>query len=204
MRSCERGTPRGREHNRRGARRVPGRVDAPGALVYGGPVLVVSFVGWSNSGKTTLVERLVTAFRARGRRVVTVKKGHGEPHLPADGKDTSRFLAAGAEAAYLLSGGSMLRWQPTPAEPWVTVLAELGEVDVVLLEGMIVPGAPVVEVVRSEGGQGLKLPGAALTAVTGDRDPGIGVPFLPAIDVDGLIGFLEGLHGARGGAQGQR
>lgn len=167
-------------------------------------MLIVSFVGWSDSGKTTLIARLVEAFQARGRRVVTVKKGHGAPHLPADGKDTSRFLAAGAEAAYLLSGGSMLRWQPTPARPWEAILSELGDVEVVLLEGMVVPGAPVVEVVRSEGGQGLKLPPAALAAVTGDRDPGIGVRFLPAADVDGLIDFLEGIHGARGGAQGQR
>jgi molybdopterin-guanine dinucleotide biosynthesis adapter protein len=167
-------------------------------------VLIVSFVGWSDSGKTTLIAHLVEAFRARGRRVVAVKKGHGEPRLPAAGTDTSRFLEAGAEAAYLLSGGSMLRWQATPARPWEAILSELGEVEVVLLEGMLVPGAPVVEVVRSDGGQGLKLPPTALAAVVGDRDPGIGVPFVPAADVDGLIDFLEGLHGARGGAQGQR
>jgi molybdopterin-guanine dinucleotide biosynthesis protein B len=165
-------------------------------------VLVVSIVGWSDSGKTTLIARLVEAFRARGRRVVAVKKGHGEPSLPADGKDTSRFLAAGAQAAYLLSGGSMLRWQATPAEPWEAILPELGNVDVVLLEGMVVPGAPVVEVVR--GGRGFKLPPAALAAVAGDCDPGIGVPFLPVADLDRMIDFLEGLHGARSGAQGQR
>ena len=164
----------------------------------------MSFVGWSDSGKTTLIARLVEAFRARGRRVVAVKKGHGEPRLPADDKDTSRFLAAGAEAAYLLSEGSMLRWQATPAEPWEAILRELGGVEVVLLEGMVAPGVPVVEVVRDGGGQGLKLPAAALAAVAGDRDPGIGVPFLPADDLDGMIDFLEGLHGARRGAQGQR
>ncbi|MCU0291530.1 MAG: molybdopterin-guanine dinucleotide biosynthesis protein MobB [Thermoanaerobaculaceae bacterium] len=167
-------------------------------------MLIVSFVGWSDSGKTTLIARLVEAFRMRGRRVVTIKRGHGEPRLPADGKDTSRFLAAGAEAAYLLSGGAMLRWQAIPAEPWEAIRGELGEVEVVLLEGMVVPGAPVVEVVRSDGGQGLKLPPAVLAAVVGDRDPEIGVPFVPTADLDGLIDLLEGLHGARGCAQGQR
>ncbi|HNX48849.1 MAG TPA: molybdopterin-guanine dinucleotide biosynthesis protein MobB [Thermoanaerobaculaceae bacterium] len=167
-------------------------------------MLVASFVGWSDSGKTTLIARLVEAFRARGRRVVAVKRGHGEPRLPADGKDTSRFLAAGAEAAYLLSADSMLRWQRAPAEPWELILRELGEIEVVLLEGLVVPGVMVVEVVRDGGAPGLKYPPAALAAVVGDRDPGAGVPFVPAADLNRLIEFLEGSYGARGGAQGQR
>ncbi|MGZ5851990.1 MAG: molybdopterin-guanine dinucleotide biosynthesis protein B, partial [Hyphomicrobium sp.] len=38
----------------------------------------MGIVGWKNSGKTTLIERLVVALTQRGLRVATVKHTHHE------------------------------------------------------------------------------------------------------------------------------
>lgn len=56
---------------------------------------VIAVVGHSNTGKTTLVERLVAALSDRGP-VGTVKHIDCDPDLDSEGKDTARHRAAGA------------------------------------------------------------------------------------------------------------
>lgn len=158
-------------------------------------MLMASFVGFSDSGKTTLLERLAAAWKARGRQVVAVKKGHNAPVLPDGGKDTSRLLAAGAAPVFLLAGGQLIRFQTAGDDPWVQIATELSGADVVLLEGLVVPGVPIIEVVRRDR-PGLKLPAARLAAVVGDADPGAGVRFFAAEDLSSIMDFLEGWHGS--------
>ena len=68
---------------------------------------IVCFVGRSNSGKTTLIERLIPVLIGAGYRVATVKHaGHGF-ELDTEGKDSWRHKRAGASAVVVLSKGSM-------------------------------------------------------------------------------------------------
>jgi len=64
--------------------------------------LVISVVGTSGVGKTTLVERLLPELRARGLRVGTVK--HASHGFVADrvGSDSWRHQQAGAESTLLV------------------------------------------------------------------------------------------------------
>lgn len=57
----------------------------------------VGVIGYSDAGKTTLIERLVPAIRERGR-VATVKAIHHDVEVDEPGKDTYRHRLAGAEA----------------------------------------------------------------------------------------------------------
>ena len=52
----------------------------------------------SNSGKTLLMEALVAALKARGRRVATVKHCPHGHEIGHPGKDSQRILNAGADA----------------------------------------------------------------------------------------------------------
>ena len=64
---------------------------------------LVWVVGMSNSGKTTLIERLIPRLRARGLRVGTVKHAHHGFEMDVPGKDSWRHAQAGAEAVAVIS-----------------------------------------------------------------------------------------------------
>ncbi|MFB6070309.1 MAG: molybdopterin-guanine dinucleotide biosynthesis protein B [Halanaeroarchaeum sp.] len=60
-------------------------------------MIVVTVAGYQDSGKTTLVERLVPALSSRGS-VATVKSIHHDVEFDTPGKDTYRHRTAGADA----------------------------------------------------------------------------------------------------------
>jgi len=63
---------------------------------------VVSFVARSsNSGKTTLIEKIVTILKGRGLRVAVIKHTSKGFDLDNPGKDSWRFQRAGADAVIL-------------------------------------------------------------------------------------------------------
>jgi molybdopterin-guanine dinucleotide biosynthesis protein B len=65
---------------------------------------VFGVVGWKNSGKTTLVERLVAEFVRRGWRIATVKHAHHDADIDRAGTDSFRHRAAGATEVALVGG----------------------------------------------------------------------------------------------------
>ena len=70
-------------------------------------VPIVGFVGESNSGKTTLIERVIPELVRAGYRVATIKHaGHGFD-LDTEGKDSWRHKRAGASSVVIVSKGSL-------------------------------------------------------------------------------------------------
>ena len=57
---------------------------------------VISFVGKSNVGKTTLIEKLIPIFSMRGIRVGTIKHHMHDFNMDVPGKDSFRHQKAGA------------------------------------------------------------------------------------------------------------
>ncbi|MCA9499713.1 MAG: molybdopterin-guanine dinucleotide biosynthesis protein B, partial [Nitrospira sp.] len=77
---------------------------------------ILGFVGRSNSGKTTLIERLIPELTHAGYRVATIKHaGHGFD-LDTEGKDSWRHKRAGASAVIVLSKGSLAMFADVPEE----------------------------------------------------------------------------------------
>jgi molybdopterin-guanine dinucleotide biosynthesis adapter protein len=155
-----------------------------------------SIVGWSGSGKTLLITRLIEEFKTRGKRVIAVKSTHAGYGLQPEGKDTARFLRAGAREAYLLAGGELLRM--TPIDTAGELLAELRQRleadDIVLLEGLTQPGIPVIEVQDPRPGKELKTRPADLAAVVGATDQTLSRPRFHADDIQGISAFMEAYH----------
>ncbi len=112
---------------------------------------IVAFVGRSNSGKTTVVERLLPVFGARGYRIAVVKhtlRRDIESDLP--GKDTRRFWDAGAVHTTLATADRIVHTQRYDAPPSLEIaLRGVGEVDLILLEGYKDGSQPKIEVVRA-------------------------------------------------------
>ncbi|MEL7026775.1 MAG: molybdopterin-guanine dinucleotide biosynthesis protein B [Pseudomonadota bacterium] len=108
-------------------------------------------VGWKNSGKTGLMERLVTEFCDRGLSVSTIKHAHHAFDIDKPGKDSFRHRAAGATEVLLASDTRFavmheLRGAPEPTLE--ALLARLAPVDLVLIEGYKRDRHPKVETWR--------------------------------------------------------
>ncbi|TCP52389.1 molybdopterin-guanine dinucleotide biosynthesis protein MobB [Tumebacillus sp. BK434] len=98
----------------------------------------VAVVGYKNTGKTTLVARLVAAFKADGLRVGTLKHEAGGHDIPGDTphSDTWQHRAAGADATLLVSPTQAVQREYYASEPPLEhFLAELADLDLVLVEG---------------------------------------------------------------------
>lgn len=154
---------------------------------------VYGVIGWKNSGKTSLMERLVTDITGRGFSVSTVKHVHHSVDLDQPGKDTYRHRTAGAQEVVLASADRLAilveHRGPEPELP--EVLARLAPVDLVLVEGYKRDAHPKVEVWREETGQPLIQPGDALVrAVATDVALNLPVPVLDLNDTRAVADFI--------------
>jgi molybdopterin-guanine dinucleotide biosynthesis protein B len=114
---------------------------------------ILCFAGRSNSGKTTLIERLIPVLTEAGYRVATVKHaGHGF-ELDTEGKDSWRHKRAGASAVVVLSKGSMAMFADVAEEMKVEEVREQfldKDLDLIIAEGWKSEGYPKIAVVREE------------------------------------------------------
>ncbi|MFM1650796.1 molybdopterin-guanine dinucleotide biosynthesis protein B [Brevibacillus sp. B_LB10_24] len=97
--------------------------------------LIMQFVGFANSGKTTIVTQLVRDFQSRHHRVGVIKHD-GHDHDWDEGKDTHRFRQAGAPLVAIQSQ-SKTGWFEQAAVPLERLVArmEAAGADIVLIEG---------------------------------------------------------------------
>ncbi|MBS3978719.1 MAG: molybdopterin-guanine dinucleotide biosynthesis protein B [Rhodobacteraceae bacterium] len=154
---------------------------------------VYGVIGWKNSGKTSLMERLVADITGRGVSVSTVKHVHHTVDLDQPGKDTWRHRQAGAREVVLASADRLAilveHRGPEPELP--AVLARLAPVDLVLVEGYKRDAHPKVEVWRAETGHALIQPGDPLVrAVATDSALTLPVPVLDLNDAGAVADFI--------------
>jgi molybdopterin-guanine dinucleotide biosynthesis protein B len=154
---------------------------------------VYGVIGWKNSGKTSLMERLVADITARGVSVSTIKHVHHAVDLDQPGKDSFRHRQAGAREVVLASADRfavMVEHRgPEPELP--AILARLAPVDLVLVEGYKRDAHPKIEVWRAETGQPLIQPGDPLVrAVATDAELALAVPTMDLNDTAAIASFI--------------
>jgi len=115
---------------------------------------IVSIVGKSESGKTTLLEKLIKELKSRGYRVATVKHAPQESSFDEPGKDSWRHVRAGSEAAVISSSDKLVLIKPLGGEAGFEQIAHLlGEdYDIILAEGFSQGDTPKIEVHRKQAG----------------------------------------------------
>ena len=154
---------------------------------------VYGVIGWKNSGKTSLMERLVADITGRGFSVSTVKHVHHTVDLDHPGKDTYRHRAAGAREVVLASADRLAimveHRGPEPELP--AVLARLAPVDLILVEGYKRDFHPKIEVWREATDQPLIQTGDPLVrAVATDAALDLPVPVLNLNDAADVADFI--------------
>jgi len=98
---------------------------------------VLGFYGYSASGKTTLLERLIRDLTAAVWRVAVIKQTNKSDSVDVPGKDTARFIQAGAGAVVFASAVETvyLVQKQSTAQDIVENLTHFGDFDVILVEG---------------------------------------------------------------------
>jgi molybdopterin-guanine dinucleotide biosynthesis protein B len=114
--------------------------------------LVVAVSGFSGSGKTRLLARLIPALARRGVTTAVVKHTRHPHAFDRPGKDTDVLRRAGAAAAAIDGPGGMAFFGP-PAGGLRALLSFLPPVDLVLAEGWKDAPAPRIEVHRRRVGR---------------------------------------------------
>lgn len=111
---------------------------------------VVSFVGNSGAGKTTILEKVVRELKARGYRVTVIKHVHHDFQIDYAGKDSWRFTQAGSDSVVIASPTKIALVEQRTAEPPLDDLVAMveGRADIVLTEGFRGSGKPQVLLIR--------------------------------------------------------
>lgn len=112
----------------------------------------IGIIGYSNTGKTTLIEKLIPIFRARGLRVSAIKNAHHGFDMDRPGKDSYRYRVAGAGQVLIATGQrwALLTETPSRHASLEELLAQLSACDLVIIEGFKSEGhIPRIEVRRT-------------------------------------------------------
>ena len=113
---------------------------------------IVSIVGRSKGGKTTLIERLIPEFMKRGYRVATIKHHGKDFQIDQEGKDSWRHKQAGAQTVVISSPQKVALIEDASQDLSLEDLATrfIQGVDIIIAEGFKRDKHPKVEVFRKD------------------------------------------------------
>ncbi len=153
---------------------------------------IVSIVGKSKSGKTTLMEGLIRELKSRGYRVGTIKHTPQGMTFDVPDKDSWRHIQAGSEATVISSPDKVVLIKPVVPDITLDEIAHLiGEdCDIILTEGFKQDNAPKIEVHRREVGPSLSTV-KKIIAIATDEPLETKVRQFPLQDIKGLADLLE-------------
>lgn len=155
-----------------------------------GNTIIAAVSGVKNSGKTTLMEKLIRELRSRGLQVAAIKHdGHDfTPDVP--GTDSDRYGQAGAcgYAIYSPQRYQLVRQARMDERDFFAVFPEA---DVILLEGFKDSSYPKLEVVRAGNSDAPVCDPATLLAVCSDLPIAVdSVPTLGLEDVEQMADLI--------------
>jgi molybdopterin-guanine dinucleotide biosynthesis protein B len=113
---------------------------------------IISIIGRSKSGKTTIIEKLIVELKSRGYHVATAKHTHRDMTTPQSDKDSDRHLRAGSEASLIIDPHGLMMIKPLQRQLTLEQIAQIiGEdYDLILTEGYKADDAPKIEVHRKD------------------------------------------------------
>lgn len=155
---------------------------------------LIGVCGFKNSGKTTLVEKLVRHLSGLGYKISTVKHAHHDFDIDHEGRDSFRHRKAGASEVVVVSQNRFaimneLRGAEPPSLD--QVIAKLSPCDLVIVEGYKRDSHDKIEVRNLELNHPV-LAGddATVVAVAANGNVSANVPVFSRDDVSALAQFI--------------
>lgn len=160
-------------------------------------VKALSFVAKSGTGKTTLLEAVISELKSRGYRIGVIKHDAHRFDIDHPGKDSHRLTQAGADTMLISSQDKLALIKQHAAEPSLAELIQtyFPDVDLILTEGFKKSGLPKIEVYRREHSSKLicrdEEHDTTLVAVASDCSLDIDVPLLDLNNPGMVADFIE-------------
>lgn len=162
---------------------------------------VFGVIGWKNSGKTTLMARLVEEFSRRGLSVSAIKHAHHSFDIDHPGRDSYKFREAGARQVALVSPrrwALMHELRDEQKPEFEDVLGHIGPCDLVLVEGYKGGPFPKIEArsSRSLTRDALSEDDDRIIAIaSAEETPTGALPHFSIDDITGIADFIAGYLG---------
>ena len=145
----------------------------------------------SNTGKTTLLEKLLGELRRQGISAAVLKHSH---HAPDTDHDSSRYLSAGAEGSLFVSpAGWLLEMRPEQELPMAeaaALLRRLTGASLILVEGYKGVQYPKIALCRRDVSLALPCPEEELLAVVCDVPLDTALPQFSYEEIKELCDFI--------------
>jgi len=156
---------------------------------------VLGIAGWSGSGKTSLITRLLPAFSSTSLRVATLKHAHHSFDVDVPGKDSYEHRKAGAGEVIISSARRWVQMHevgPAREATLAELLRRVSPCDLVLVEGYKSERHPKLEVYRQTlGTPPLYLQDKAIVGVASDQPlPEAPLPVVDLNDTAQVAGFI--------------
>ena len=156
---------------------------------------IFGLAGWSGSGKTRLITRLLPELIGRGYSVSTIKHAHHNFDVDKPGKDSFEHRQAGASEVMIASEKrwALMHEHRVAPEPNIEALiAEMTPVNLILIEGFKAHKHPKLEIHRAEMKKPLMyLNDPHIVAMASDRPVETSLPQLDIEDILSIASFIE-------------
>lgn len=155
---------------------------------------IVSFVGYSGSGKTTFIEKLIPVITRYGLKIAMIKHDTHGFQMDKPGKDTWRYKQAGACATVIISKRQVGLVMDVDQEPAPHDLSPmLNFVHLIITEGYKFGTYPKIEIFRpgaAKNDQPICRNDPTLLAMVSDAWSHLPVEHFALDDVSGVARFL--------------
>lgn len=157
---------------------------------------IISIVGRSSSGKTTLIEGLIRFFNKKGCSISIIKHIKHDFDIDYKGKDTHRYRLAGAFSSIITNDRmfaiiSDIYDNMTPVDLANNFLSKSA---LVIIEGFREGDTPKIEVIGDSTEEPLFMSGVKnIVAIVSDRIIDSKLPLFKRNDIEGIGEFIEKL-----------
>ncbi|WP_299979154.1 molybdopterin-guanine dinucleotide biosynthesis protein B [Desulfobacula sp.] len=154
---------------------------------------IITIVGKSNSGKTTLLEKLIPLLTQRGYKTGSVKHAHDGFEMDKEGKDSWRHRKAGARATLVITQNKVAMIKDDNHGYIEKMRSYLSDMDIILAEGFKKQNLPKIEVFRTQSvhKEPLCMEDENLIAFVTDSDYHPDVPLFGLEEISQIADFIE-------------
>ena len=160
-------------------------------------MLICGIVGWKNSGKTYLAQKLIKYFDAKNFKVASIKHAHHE--FETDKPDTDSYLHRKAGSQEILVSSSK-RWvkivelRDSQERKLNNLLNELDSPDIVIVEGFKNESHPKIEIIKEGSNNYLFTKLENIIGIVSDKKIDTLIPQFKREDIDSIAEHILNQH----------